>query len=131
MAIKRGTKIDASFSTASMSDVVFLLLVFLLIATTLINPNALKLTLPTSSRNQISDKAYTSVSITADEQYYIETDQVPIGNLEAALKTKLEWVEKPVIALHTDGRTPMQATVNVISIAKDNNYTVIMVTKPK
>ena len=57
MAIKRGSKVNASFSAASMTDLMFLLLVFMLIATTLINPNALKLTLPTSN-NQIKDKAY-------------------------------------------------------------------------
>ncbi len=59
MAIRRGSKVEKSFSAASMTDLMFLLLLFLLIATTLINPNALKLTLPKSS-NVLIDKAATS-----------------------------------------------------------------------
>ena len=62
MAIKHGSKVDKSFSASSMTDLMFLLLLFLLIATTLINPNALKLMLPKSS-NQLKDKAMTTVSI--------------------------------------------------------------------
>ena len=62
MAIRRGSKVNSAFSSASMTDLMFLLLVFMLIATTLINPNALKLTLPTSN-NQIKEKPYTTVSM--------------------------------------------------------------------
>ena len=62
MAIKHGSKVDKSFSASSMTDLMFLLLLFLLIATTLINPNALKLMLPKSS-NQLKDKAMTTVSV--------------------------------------------------------------------
>ena len=61
MAIKHGSKVDKSFSASSMTDLMFLLLLFLLIATTLINPNALKLMLPKSS-NQLKDKAVTTVA---------------------------------------------------------------------
>ena len=78
MAIRRGSKVNSAFSSASMTDLMFLLLVFMLIATTLINPNALKLTLPTSN-NQIKEKPYTTVSITSDLQYYVET--VPVLSL--------------------------------------------------
>ena len=62
MAIKRGSKVDKSFSSASMTDLIFLLLLFMLIATTLINPNAIKLILPKSS-NQLKDKAMTTIWI--------------------------------------------------------------------
>ena len=62
MAIKRGSKVDKSFSSSAMTDLMFLLLIFMIIATTLINPNALKLMLPKSS-NQLKDKAITTVSI--------------------------------------------------------------------
>ncbi len=62
MAIKHGSKVEKSFSASSMTDLMFLLLLFLLIATTLINPNALKLMLPKSS-NQLKEKAMTTVSV--------------------------------------------------------------------
>ena len=75
MAIKRGSKVEVGFSASSMTDLIFLLLLFMMLSTTLINPNAVKLTLPKSS-NQIKDKAATSVSITADLTYYLETEPI-------------------------------------------------------
>ena len=94
MAIRRGSKVNSAFSSASMTDLMFLLLVFMLIATTLINPNALKLTLPTSN-NQIKEKPYTTVSITSDLQYYVETVPVRFDDLETILRGKLEGAEQP------------------------------------
>ena len=89
MAIKHGSKVDKSFSASSMTDLMFLLLLFLLIATTLINPNALKLMLPKSS-NQLKDKAMTTVSIQqsgASYNYYVELQKVQgIEGVERALK---------------------------------------------
>ena len=89
MAIKRGSKVDKSFSSSAMTDLMFLLLIFMLIATTLINPNALKLMLPQSS-NQLKDKAITTVSIQhkgSSYEYYVELDKVVgIAGVEQALR---------------------------------------------
>lgn len=129
MAIKRGSKIDASFSTSSMSDVVFLLLIFLLMTTTMINPNALQLALPRSA-NQLKEKPVTTVSITADLQYYVETDPVSFGNLESVLRTRLGSVNEPTISLHCDKSVPVDEVVKVMNIAKDNRYRLILATSP-
>ncbi len=130
MAIKRGSKINAAFSAASMTDLIFLLLIFLLISTTLINPNALKLTLPKSD-NQLKEKPYTSVSITADLQYYVETEHVEPGSLESVLRTRLEGLEEPTISLHCDRSVPIDEVVRVMNIAKDNHYRLILATSPE
>ena len=129
MAIKRGSKVSTAFSAASMTDLMFLLLVFLLIATTLINPNALKLTLPTST-NQIKDKAYTTVSITSDLQYYVENDPVAFEEIEPVLQSRIGDTEKPVISLHADKSVPIDNVVKVMNIAKDNKWTLILATSP-
>lgn len=129
MAIKRGSKVNASFSAASMTDLMFLLLVFLLIATTLINPNALKLTLPTSS-NQIKDKPMTTVSITPDLQYYVESEPVPFTELETVLKSRMINNDKPTISLHADKTVPIDNVVKVMNIAKNNKWTLILATSP-
>ena len=88
MAIKHGSKVDKSFSSSAMTDLMILLLIFMLIATTLINPNALKLMLPKSS-NQLKDKAITTVSIQQNGSaynYYVELEQVKgIEGVERAL----------------------------------------------
>lgn len=129
MAIKRGSKVSTAFSAASMTDMVFLLLVFLLIATTLINPNALRLTLPQSA-NPLNEKAYTSVSITADLHYYVETTPVAFEQLESALQAKLEGKEEPTVSLHADKTVPIEEVVRVMNIAKNNKYKLILATQP-
>ena len=130
MAIKRGSKIDKAFSAASMTDLMFLLLIFMLIATTLINPNALKLTLPKSA-NQLKEKPYTTVSITPDLHYYVETEPVAFENLERALQAKLQGKTDPTVSLHADQSVPVGEVVKVMNIAKDNKYKLILATNPK
>lgn len=132
MAIKHGSKVDKSFSASSMTDLMFLLLLFLLIATTLINPNALKLMLPKSS-NQLKDKAMTTVSIQdaghGKYRYYVELQEVgSIEGVERALKTRLDGQKDATVSLHCDETVAVGETVKVMNIAKDNNYKLILAT---
>jgi biopolymer transport protein ExbD len=130
MAIKMRNKVSLEFSMASMSDMVFLLLIFFMISSTLISPNAVKLLLPKSS-NQINAKPFTSISITADLKYYIETQPVDFSEIEAILKTKLNGAEDPTISLHTDRTVPIGEVVKIMNLAKNNNYKLILATTPK
>ena len=134
MAIKRGSKVDKSFSNAAMSDLMFLLLIFMLIATTLINPNALKLELPKSS-NQLKDKAITTVSIEqkgSEYIYHVELDKVQgIEGIERALKSRLDGQESPTVSLHCDKKVAVDEVVKVMNIAKDNGYRLILATQAK
>ena len=129
MAIKHGSKVDKSFSASSMTD-----LMFLLIATTLINPNALKLMLPKSS-NQLKDKAMTTVSIQqngSSYNYYVELQKVQgIAGVEQALKTRLEGQKDATVSLHCDKTVAVDEVVKVMNIAKDNNYKLILATTPQ
>ena len=131
MAIKHGSKVDKSFSASSMTDLMFLLLLFLLIATTLINPNALKLMLPKSS-NQLKDKAMTTVSIQqegAGYNYYVELERVQgIEGVEQALRTRLDGREDATVSLHCDKTVAVDEVVKVMTIAKDNGYKLILAT---
>ena len=134
MAIRRGSKVNSAFSSASMTDLMFLLLLFLLIATTLINPNALKLMLPKSS-NQLKDKAMTTVSIQdaghGKYRYYVELQEVgSIEGVERALKTRLDGQKDATVSLHCDETVAVGETVKVMNIAKDNNYKLILATAP-
>ena len=133
MAIKRGSKVDKSYSASAMTDLMFLLLIFMIIATTLINPNALKLMLPKSS-NQLKDKAITTVSIQkapAGYNYYVELDRVQgIEGVEAALRERLAGQETPTVSLHCDKTVAVDEVVKVMNIAKDNDYRLILATQP-
>lgn len=132
MAIKTRNKIVPSFSMASMTDIVFLLLLFFMISTTMISPNALKLLLPRSD-GQVSDKPITTVSITKDLQFMLEKSPIEFDRLEGALRVKFDDVpeEERVISLHTDRTVPIEEAVKVMNIAKDNKYKLILATVAK
>ncbi len=130
MALKRSNKISSAFSMSSMTDIVFLLLIFFMLTSTLVHPNALKLLLPQSS-NQTSAKPQTSVSITKDLRYYVEMRRVTFDELEPTLQAKLGQEPETYIALHVDEQVPMKEVVKVMNIAKKNKYKLILATRAK
>ncbi|MFI3299382.1 MAG: biopolymer transporter ExbD [Rikenellaceae bacterium] len=130
MAIKRGSKVDMGSSSASMTDLMFLLLIFLLIATTLINSNALKLDLPKST-SLSKDKVTVIVSITADREFYVEQDRVDFANLEAAVKAQMESADEKRISLRVDKSVPAEDIVKVMNLAKRNEYKLNLATNPE
>jgi biopolymer transport protein ExbD len=130
MAISQRNKISINFSSVGMTDVVFNLLIFFMLTSTLVNPTALKLLLPKGS-NMTSAKPLTTVSITSDLNYYIEQQPVNIDNLEAILKQKLGDKPDTYISLHADKSVPFENVVKVLNIAQSNNYKLIIATSPK
>ena len=130
MAIRSSNKISPSFNMASMTDMVFLLLIFFMVTSTMVSPNALKLLLP-QSNNQTAAKAITSVSITQDFRYYIETTPVALTDLERQLQLKLMDSPEPTISLHVHKTVPMEEVVKVMNIAARNKYKMILATAPE
>ncbi|MBE6339643.1 MAG: biopolymer transporter ExbD [Bacteroidales bacterium] len=115
---------------SSMTDIVFLLLIFFMLTSTLVHPNALKLLLPQSA-NQTSAKPQTSLSITKDLRYAIEGRYVKFDEIEGALQARLGQNEDMYIALHVDENVPMREVVKVMNIAKKNKYKLILATRAK
>ena len=136
MALKRNTKVDAQFSVSSMTDIVFLLLIFFLVTSTLINPNALKLLLPKST-GQIGAKATVSVSIKDWQNdtytYHINGDQTPLpyDQVEEELVNLLQNEEDPTFSIFSDETVPVGEVVGIMNIAKRNHYKVILATQPE
>ena len=130
MALKRRNIVNPSFSMSSMTDIVFLLLIFFMITSTLVSPNAIKLMLPQSTQ-QTSAKAVTSVSITQNLNYYIESRRVSFNQLEAALQDRIGDETDVYISLHVDENVPMKEVVKVMNIAKNNDYKVILATRAR
>ncbi|MBN2667986.1 MAG: biopolymer transporter ExbD [Bacteroidales bacterium] len=130
MALRSRNKVDANFSMSSMTDIVFLLLIFFMVTSTLIAPNALKLLLP-QSNSQAPAKPQTTVSITKDFQYFVGEQRVSsLDDLEYKLRVKLANEEDPTLSLHVDKSVPMEEVVKVMNIAKDNKFKVILATSP-
>ena len=136
MALKRNTKVAASFAVSSMTDIVFLLLIFFLGTSTLINPNALKLLLPKST-GQVSAKATVSVSIKDWQNdtytYHINGDETPLeySAVEDGLIELLQNEEDPTFSIFSDESVPVREVVSIMNIAKRNHYKVILATQPE
>lgn len=134
MALKRRNKVEASFSMSSMTDLVFLLLIFFMVTSTLIAPNALKLLLP-ESNNQTAAKAVTTVSITADLKYYVNTDgevrRVAFNEIEPALQAAIGDNPEAFVSLHADKTVPIEQVVKIMNIAQRNKYKMILATAPE
>ncbi|MGM9737982.1 MAG: ExbD/TolR family protein [Candidatus Cryptobacteroides sp.] len=136
MAYKRSTKVLSDTAMSSMTDLVFLLLIFFLITSTLVNPNALKLLLPKST-GQVSAKATVSVSIKdwndGTYSYHINGDEtaIPFGEVEDELVYLLQAQEDPTFSIYADESVPVKEVVAVMNIAKRNHYKVILATQPE
>ena len=119
-----------------MTDIVFLLLIFFLITSTLVNPNALKLLLPKST-GQVSAKATVTVSIKdwGDDTYtyHLNGNETPVQfvDLEDGLIDLLQTEEDPTFSIYSDETVPVREIVGVMNIAKRNHYKVILATQPE
>lgn len=137
MALKRSTKVLSQTGMSSMTDLVFLLLIFFLLTSTLVNPNALKLLLPKST-GQVAAKATVSVSIVDRHQkdkytYHINGNvaATPFANVEDELVNLLQSEEDPTFSIYADETVPVKEIVAVMNIAKRNQYKVILATSPE
>ncbi len=130
MSLHSRNKIQAGFSMSGMTDIVFLLLIFFMITSTLIAPNALKLLLP-QSMHQTMANPITTVSITRNFEFFVETTPVSIADLEQVLQERLAGEDEPTISLHVDRSVPMEQVVRVMNIAKDNRYRLILATSAR
>jgi biopolymer transport protein ExbD len=130
MAISARNKVSVNFSSVGMTDVVFNLLIFFMLTSTLVHPNALKLNLPKGTL-QTSAKPQTTVSITSDLKIYVEAQQVSFEDLEGILKQKLGKNPETYSALHADKSVPFDNVVKVLNIAQANNYKLIIATSSK
>ena len=136
MAIKTRNKIGVSFNSSSMSDLVFLLLIFFMLTSTLVAPNAIKLLLPSSSSKTMAKQTVT-VYINEHFQYYVDETPVTDEELAGMISSKIGNQSDATIVLRSDKSVPVQYVVNVIDAvneinnASQQNHKVILATSPK
>lgn len=129
MAIKRRNRVSAEFNMSSMTDLVFLLLIFFMLTSTLVTPNAIKLFLPSSSSKTQAPQTI-SVSIDKDLKYYVVDKEMPFESLENELKAQLENIKEATIVLNVDKSVPTEYLVKVMDIANRNQFKMILATAP-
>lgn len=130
MNLRGRNKVSAEFSMASMTDIIFLLLVFFLLTSPAITPEALDLLLPNAS-GKTTNVQNVSVSITAEQEVYLNNEKVNMASLESLLQSTLEGIENPTIILRTEKSVPIQQAVTVMEIANKNQYKLVLAVKPE
>lgn len=137
MAIKRRSKVKTDFSAVSMSDLVFLLLIFFMLTSTLVAPNAIKLLLPKSNSRTMETPPKVTISINENYNYFLQGVEMDEIALRTSLESSLSAQESTSIRLESDRNVPVQYVVNVIDIVNDINnryntkHKVILATSPK
>jgi biopolymer transport protein ExbD len=129
MGLRSRNKVSPNFNMSSMTDIVFLLLIFFMLTSTLVSPNALKLLLP-SSKAKTLEKQTISISITKDIKFYINENLVTENTIEQEIKSLLTNEQEPAIILHTDKSVAIEYVVKVMDIAYRNKYKIVLATKP-
>ncbi|HRS54465.1 MAG TPA: biopolymer transporter ExbD [Bacteroidales bacterium] len=128
-------KRSIEFSTASMSDLVFLLLIFFMLTSTLISPNAIKLLLPSSNSKTMAKQTIT-IYVNENLQMYLETRPVDLQSLQILLEQKLQGQTDASIVLKADKSVPVQEIVSIIDVVNAINdkyktkHKIILATKP-
>lgn len=131
MAIRSKNKVNTNFNMSSMTDIVFLLLVFFIIASTLISPNALEVLLPKASSTPGPQKQTVNVSITQDLKYFVNKDEVQETEIENHLLSLVEGEEDPGIILRAEQSVPIQNVVVIMDIANRNELKLVLATEQK
>jgi len=129
MNIRGRNKITPEFNMSSMTDIVFLLLIFFMLASTLVTTNAIDILLPKAS-GKTENKKSVAVSIQKDLTYYIDQKRVGESVLERELITVLSDESKPTIVLRAEKSVPVENVVKVMDIANRNKFKVILAVKP-
>ena len=129
MNIRGRNKVTPEFNMSSMTDIVFLLLIFFMIASTLVTTNAIDILLPKAS-GKTENKKSVAVSITKDLRYYIDQELVGESVLENKLLTSLSTKDEPTIVLRAEKSVPVENVVKVMDIANRNKFKVILAVKP-
>jgi biopolymer transport protein ExbD len=129
MNLRGRNKVSATFSMSSMTDIVFLLLIFFMLTSPVITPEALDLILP-KAKGKTTNKHNLSVSINKELEIYINKDRVSESSLEQNLINRLKDVENPTIILRAEEGVPVEKAVKVMDIANRNRFKVVLAVKP-
>ena len=134
MALKRKTKIEPNFSMASMTDIIFLLLIFFMLTSTVVVPNAIKITLP-QSQKQTAAKPLSRVTIDKNLNFYVafgnqREKQVSFDDITPFLQERYNQEPEMFVALYAGEDVPYGEIVRVLNIANKNKFKMVLATRP-
>ena len=131
MAIKRNRRFHAEVATSALSDIMFFLLLFFLIISTLANPNVIKVPLPESSNNEKTQKAHVTLTVTQEKKYIVDKQEVAFGDLETLLLQETAKLKDNTVIVRIPFDLKVQDLVDILQVGIKNNLKVIIATKSK
>jgi biopolymer transport protein ExbD len=131
MKIKRRHQFAAEVATSSLNDIMFFLLLFFLIVSTIANPNVIKVLLPKSSETQALNKKTIVLTVTQKKEYFINNKPCPSAQLEQQLVNATKGLESPTVVLHIPRDLEIQDLVDVLKIGVKNKIKVVLATERK
>ena len=131
MAIKRNKRFHAEVATSSLSDIMFFLLLFFLIISTLSNPNVIRMTLPKSKTNEKTNKQLITLSVTEEKRYFIDKEEVLLEQLETRLLELLDPEKQQTVIIRIPATLQVQDLVDVLQIGVKNKLKFVIATSPK
>jgi biopolymer transport protein ExbD len=129
MKLRKKKQFEAEVATSSLNDIMFFLLLFFLIISTIANPNVIKVLLPKAEKSQTLAKKQYSLTVNEHKEYYFDRELIDPANLEQVLKEKTAGIDDPTIVLRMDATLSVQELVDVLSIGTRLKIRIVMATQ--
>ena len=130
MQFRSRNRVTPEFNMSSMTDIVFLLLIFFMLTSTMVTTNALQLNLP-KAEGKTENNQNISVNITKDLEYYIDQEPIKEEDLEVQITSVMGGAEDKAIVLRVEQGVPIEKAVTVMDIANRNRYKIVLAVNPK
>ena len=131
MPIRRNKRFHAEVATSSLSDIMFFLLLFFLIISTLANPNVIRMTLPKSKTNEKTNKQLITLSVTEEKRFFVDKEEVVFEKLEETLLSKMDAAKDQTVVIRIPFNLQVQDLVDVLQIGVRNKLKFVIATSPK
>ena len=131
MNLRKRSALRAEVSTSSLNDIMFFLLLFFLIISTLVNPSVIKLNLPSSKKSQNMTKQSITVDVSKDLKYWVNNVAVPVDKLEGVLDNESKQKQQGTIVLRLDKALTIQDLVDLLQIGNKLKLKMVLATEPK
>lgn len=132
MGLRKKAHRDAEVSTESLNDIMFFLLLFFLILSTMVSPNAIKVNLPSAKSNTPVEnkKKPIHLDVSNNRKYFVEGKEVDFSILESVLVAEINGNPEPTVVLQMDKDLTIQDAVDVMIVVDKLNCKMVWATKP-
>jgi biopolymer transport protein ExbD len=129
MNLRRRTRLTSEVNTSSLNDIMFFLLLFFLITSTLVSPNVMKLLLPKADSGKAMSKQNVTVSVNSDLEYFIDNKPIAVADLEPTLLQRIGGMPEPTVILKVDKTVQIQSLIDLLDIGNRNRIKMVLATE--